>query len=174
MLYIVRHGQTDLNKLKIYGGRIDSSLNESGIEDAKKAYLKLKNIKFDVVISSPYKRALETAKIITNHDIFTDDRIMERDNGELEGKTKDYLPNDFDFNNPNEHRFNVENINDFRNRINDFLNDILKKYSNKNVLIVTHAGVMIYIKAFFEGEPKDNNYLSYKPKNGEILIYDVL
>ena len=172
MLYIVRHGKTILNVKKIYGWRIDSELLEEGREEAKIVKEKLKNIKFDVIISSPLKRAIETAKIISNEKIIIDSRIIERDNGDFEGKPKGVVPSDFDFNNPNEHRFNVENILDFRNRINGFLNDILEKYGDKNVLIITHAGVMIYMKCFFEGEPKNNDYKSYKPNNGEILVYD--
>ena len=172
MLYIVRHGKTELNVKKIYGGRIDIELLDEGRCEARKVREKLKNVKFDVIISSPLKRAIETAKIISNEKIIIDPRIIERDNGDFEGKPKSIVPSDFDFNNPNEHRFNVENIKEFRGRINSFLNDILEKYSNKNVLITTHAGVMIYIKCFFEGEPKDNDYDSYKPDNGEIFIYD--
>ena len=172
MIYIVRHGKTDLNDLGIYGGRIDSHLNEEGIMEAKRIASKLKDIKFDVVISSPLKRAIETARIITKENIIIDDRIIERDNGELEGKYKKDVP-EIDFNDPNEHRYDIENIIDFRNRINSFLTDVIKKYQDKNVLIVTHAGVGIYMRCFFEGEPKDNNYLSYKLNNCEVIKYEV-
>ena len=54
----------------------------------------------------------------------------------------------------------------------NFYNEILKKYPKQNILIVTHAGVGIYTKCFFVGEPKDNNYLSYKLKNGEVWVFE--
>lgn len=172
MIYIVRHGETDLNVKGIYGGRIDSELNEVGLEQAKKVAEKLKGIKFDYVFSSPLKRACTTAKIICDNDIITDERIIERDNGELEGKAKTEVPNDINFNDPNETRFNIENINDFRARIDDFFKDITKNYHKKNILVVTHAGVGIYARCFFEGEPKSGNYYDYKLKNCEVLEYN--
>ena len=54
----------------------------------------------------------------------------------------------------------------------DFLNEIDTKYKGKNVLIVTHAGVCIYIKCHYEGEPKNNDYYSYKIGNCDVLTYE--
>lgn len=172
MIYIVRHGQTDLNVEGRYGGRIDAELNQVGIEQAEKIHEKLKNIKFDKVFSSPLKRAYITAKIICDNDIIIDKRIIERNNGDLEGKLKTEINIKIDFNDPNEKRFNIENIIDFRMRINEFFEEILQKYRGKNVLIVTHAGVGIYARCFFEGEPQDGNYTNYKINNCEVLQYE--
>ena len=69
-IYFIRHGQTDENSLGIrQGAEIDSELNELGREQAKKSgkYLKKYRIKdknFDCILSSPLKRAIETAEII--------------------------------------------------------------------------------------------------------------
>ena len=171
MIYIVRHGQTEYNVVGRYGGRIDVPLNENGINQAYELRDVLKNIKFDFVFSSPLKRALETAKIICNNDIIKDDRLIERNNGDLEGKLKTEIDEFPDFNNPNETRYNIENIVDFRNRIYDFFNEIKNQYRGKNVLVVTHAGVGIYARCFFEGEPQDNNYMNYKMANCAVLKY---
>lgn len=46
------------------------------------------------------------------------------------------------------------------------------KYVGKDVLVVTHAGVSIYVRCYFEGEPKDGIYNNYKLKNCEVLQYD--
>lgn len=86
MIYIVRHGQTDWNVEGKYQGRIDIELNVNGINQAKQISEKLKDIKFDKIFSSPLKRALQTAIIISGGDIIIDDRLIERSNGELEGK----------------------------------------------------------------------------------------
>ena len=171
MIYIVRHGQTKYNVEGRYGGRIDVPLNEKGIKQAYELHEILKNIKFDIVFSSPLKRALKTAEIICNNDILKDDRIIERDNGDLEGKLKSEILKFPDFNDPNEKRYNIENIIDFRNRIYDFFSDIKNNYKGKNILIVTHAGVGIYARCFFEGEPRDGNYMNYKMCNCEVLKY---
>lgn len=172
MIYIVRHGQTEYNVIGRYGGRIDVPLNEKGIEQAHELHDILKDIKFDLVFSSPLQRALKTAEIICDNEIIKDDRIIERDNGELEGKLKSEILELPDFNNPNEKKYNIENIVDFRNRIYNFFKDINENYKGKNILVVTHAGVGIYARCFFEGEPKDNNYMNYKIGNCEVLKYN--
>ena len=120
MIYIVRHGQTDWNLNGRYGGRIDVPLNEHGIDQAKQIREELININFDVVFSSPLIRAYTTAQIISDNNIIKDDRIIERSNGDLEGKLKSEINVKIDFNDPNENRYNIENIIDFRNRINNF------------------------------------------------------
>ena len=171
-IYIVRHGQTDYNVNGRYGGRLNVPLNENGIEEAYKVKEKLKGIKFDKIYSSPLKRAYLTAKIIRDENIIKDDRIIERSNGKLEGKLKSEIHDVIDFNDPNEKRYDIESIVDFRNRIKSFLDDVTNT-DDGNILIVTHAGVGIYMRCYFEGEPQDNNYLLYKIKNCEVIEYSV-
>lgn len=153
-------------------GRQDIELNDKGIEQAINIKEKLSNIKFDMVFSSPLKRAYKTAEIITDCNIIVDDRIIERSNGKLEGKLKSEINVDIDFNNPNECSFGIENIKDFRGRINSFFKEIYEKYKGKNILVVTHAGVGIYARCFFEGEPSDGDYGKLKMKNCEVLEYN--
>ena len=171
MIYIVRHGQTDYNLEGRYAGRIDVELNEKGIEQANIIKEELKNIHFDIVFSSPLKRALTTASIITDNEIIVDNRIIERSNGKLEGKLKTEINDDIDFNDPNLTKYNIEDINDFRNRIYNFFDEITK-YKDKNILVVTHAGVGIYARCYFEGEPDNNDYSKYKIKNCEVIKYN--
>ena len=172
MIYIVRHGQTDWNVEGRYQGRKDIELNEVGINQAKQLKEKLSNIKFDIVFSSPLKRAYKTAQIITDHPIIVDDRLIERSNGDLEGKLKNETINAVDFTDENDNRMGIETLSNFRSRISDFFNFLDKNYRGRNVLVVTHAGVSIYARCYFEGEPKDGNYNKYKLKNCEVLIYD--
>ena len=108
MIYVVRHGQTDWNLEGRFQGRIDIPLNEKGKSQAKKTKEKLEGIKFDKVFSSPLKRALETAKIITDEPIDIDDRIIERCNGQLEGKLKTECENMVDFTDENEVKIHYE------------------------------------------------------------------
>ena len=98
MIYFVRHGQTEWNKIGRMQGRIDIELNSEGKEQANIVKEKLKGVKFDKVFSSPLKRAKETAQIICNQEIIFDDRLKERFNGELEGKTKNEIEHFPDFN----------------------------------------------------------------------------
>ena len=95
----------------------------------------------------------QTAEVInTGRDIpiIYDERIIERDFGEFEGKeTKD-----FDFHGywnyyKNDQYQSAENIQSFFERIYAFLDDIIKKYPGKNVLLVAHGGVSIPVNCFF-------------------------
>ena len=173
MIYIVRHGQTDWNIKELYQGASNIELNEFGRSQALELKKLLSGIKFDEVISSPLIRAYETATIITgNKNIKIDSRLIERIGGNLEGKPLKEAFDMVDFNDPDEHRYNVENVVDFKKRIASFVDEIKKNNQGKNLLIVTHAGVCVYIRCCFEGEPEDKDYLKYKIGNCEIIKYE--
>lgn len=60
-IYIIRHGQTDLNSKGIVQGRgVDSPLNEVGIEQAQSFYNAYKHFKFDYIYVSQLKRTYQT------------------------------------------------------------------------------------------------------------------
>ncbi len=153
MIYITRHGQTNWNVQKKVMGRCDEPLNNTGINQAIETKNNLSNIDIDLIICSPLLRAKQTANVINenrNIPIVYDDRIIERDFGEFEGMQT----SDFDFNGywdyyKNEQYQQAENIQMFFERIYNFLNDIVKKYNGKNVLIVAHGGVSIPVACFF-------------------------
>ena len=156
-ILLTRHGQTEWNLLKKLQSKTNIELNETGVEQAKKIKEKLKNTNIDIIICSPLKRAIQTAEIINeerNLPIILDNRISERDFGEFEGK----FDTEFDLDSFWNYKQNVmynraENISDFFNRIYSFLNDIQEKYKEKRILIVSHLGVSIPIRCYFEGMP---------------------
>ena len=172
MIYFVRHGQTEWNKLGKMQGHKDIELNDEGKLQAQIVKQKLMGVKFDKVFSSPLKRAKETAQIICDQEITVDNRLMERFNGELEGKSKTEIKDFPDFNDPNETRFGVEPLNNFKERINSFLSELESTYKGKNILVVTHAGVCLYVRCYFEGEPADKIYENYRLNNCEFLSYE--
>lgn len=155
MIYITRHGQTDWNVLKKVMGRCDEPLNNTGINQAFETKNNLLDTDIDLIICSPLLRAKQTAEIINkdrNVPIIYDNRIIERDFGEFEGMQT----NTFDFNGfwdyyKNEQYKTAENIQVFFERIYDFLKDIVKKYRDKNVLLVSHGGVSVPVACFFSG-----------------------
>ena len=89
-IYYVRHGQTDLNLAKkMQGGGTEKELNETGVSQAYNTKKELENVKYDLVICSPMKRAKQTAEIINEGrdiPIITDERIRERKLGDYEGR----------------------------------------------------------------------------------------
>ena len=62
-LYIIRHGETDLNKQGIVQGRgINSDLNDTGRMQAAAFYNAYKDVHFDKIYTSKLKRTHQTVK----------------------------------------------------------------------------------------------------------------
>lgn len=86
-LYIVRHGETDWNKMGKYQGITDVPLNENGLNQAKACGEALKDITFDRILSSDLSRALDTAETIRGDrttPITVDKRLRELNFGDWE------------------------------------------------------------------------------------------
>lgn len=87
-IYMIRHGETDWNKMRRLQGQVDIPLNEFGRHLAVETAPALKDISFDIVFTSPLKRAKETAELVIGErdiPIIEDKRIMEMGFGEFEG-----------------------------------------------------------------------------------------
>lgn len=168
MIYLVRHGQTDWNLQHRVQGRADIELNQTGISQAEELARKLSNVKFDVCFCSPLKRALKTAQTIHKGKIIIDNRVIERGNGELEGRT-DWKELGVNFNDPNEKRFKIETLPELQKRLISFWNEIMEKYPDQNVLVVTHAGFAMWSQVYFHGMPENNDMSKYRLSNCEFL-----
>ena len=97
ILVLVRHGESEWNKLNLFTGWKDPGLTEKGVAEAKAAGARLKaeGLKFDVAFTSVLSRAQKTLGLIldaigqiglTTHK---DQALNERDYGELSGLNKD-------------------------------------------------------------------------------------
>jgi len=92
IIAMVRHGQTDFNANGIVQGRINIPLNAKGKKQSSTLadIFLSKDEQFDIIISSPLSRALETAHIIAkkmNYQkyIRVDHQFVERDFFHLDG-----------------------------------------------------------------------------------------
>ena len=63
-LYFIRHGETDWNQVKRLQGKSDIPLNEFGEHLAIETGEALKDVRFDLVYTSPLKRARKTAELV--------------------------------------------------------------------------------------------------------------
>lgn len=62
-IYVLRHGETDLNRKGMVQGRgVDSSLNETGMSQALKVYEALRSKDLHAIYASSLKRSQETVK----------------------------------------------------------------------------------------------------------------
>lgn len=181
-LYVIRHGQTDWNVAGKCQGMTDIELNSTGIKQAQNAKEQLKKIKINLIICSPLKRARKTAEIIneiTNCQIISDERIIERNCGNIEGTTEEEWDSIIGDNvdiinnyNLNWNGQNIEPIQEVCNRVWNLLDEIQEKYKDKNVLLVTHGGTCRAINAYFNGIGKDGQVQSAKIKNCEVREYE--
>lgn len=182
MIYFVRHGATDWNEHKNalgqkdprFQGRVDIGLNQKGIEQGKQIAEMLKNIEFERVICSPLLRTRQTCELIYQGrtPVEFDDRVIERDFGEFEGKTR----GEFDFADfcnryPVGKYINAESILDVEKRVFNLL-DELKKRPDDNVLVVSHGGVGCILASYFKGIPTNGDYLSFLMPHGKPMIFD--
>lgn len=153
-LTIIRHGQTDWNKLGKLQGSSDIPLNEEGRNQAKDAKAKIDLINFDKCFSSDLARAFETARIVTNdkYNIVKTQILRELFLGDWETKTVDELRKENQnidaylidpWNNP---PTNGETIQQLFERASIFINQIkdFQKESSKhlNILVVSHSGTI--------------------------------
>ncbi|HHD92124.1 MAG TPA: histidine phosphatase family protein [Candidatus Portnoybacteria bacterium] len=182
-IYIIRHGKTDFNEQSRYLGSIDIPLNSTGKEQAIKVrnyFNDLRDRDIDIIISSPLKRAIETAKIIKpdNLKIVPDPAFMERNIGVYEGLTKDEAkekyPRLFTKNITrifNEAPTGGETILEVQDRVFAGLNKIKEIYQEKNILIITHAFVAKVINKYFNPQISEQDFFNFVLQNAEIKKY---
>ena len=172
-LYLVRHGEASSNLESLYN-RFEDDLTDKGISQAYELAELIKDIDYDVLISSPLKRCLKTANIINvkNKDIIINNALMERDAGNLKGTPLANTNREEYWNyNTTLIQGEYEDIKVFFKRVNEFL-DELKTKDYKSVLIVAHSGVSKAIYAYFNGIG-DGFFLNKGLSNCEIKEYDL-
>lgn len=166
-IYLIRHGETDYNKNRRIQGQCDIELNDYGRELARITAQGLKDVPFDIVYTSPLKRAKETAEIIIGDRkvIWIEDaRIQEISFGEYEGRccSKE------NFNVPDKTFLNFfadtanystppggESFEDIIKRTGEFLTELTgrKEYEEKTILVSTHGCALKAILANINHPP---------------------
>lgn len=88
-IFLIRHGETDWNRIHRFQGRMDIPLNEEGKKQALALAFALKDEPLTVIYSSPLRRALETARFVKvfhpSAMLFEEEGFVEMDLGEFDG-----------------------------------------------------------------------------------------
>lgn len=150
-LFLIRHGESENNKGRLYSGQCNPKLTELGKRQAESIRPILEKVDFDAVYSSDLVRARETCSIaLPNAEPIITEKIREFSIGSLESQPY-YIPkgdNDglyiellknrkaFDYS-----PYGGENIDDVIARFNKFLKEIETK-SYENVAAFCHAGLI--------------------------------
>ena len=88
-ILLIRHGETEWNRIHRFQGRSDLPLNQKGREQAHALALALEEETLTAIYSSPLARAMETANLIRklhpSVPLFEENGLLEMDLGEFEG-----------------------------------------------------------------------------------------
>jgi len=174
-IFLMRHAETEANKNFIVQGRMDNPLNEDGEFQAIRAgeYFKANNINFDLVISSPLKRAYKTASLIIkgmvfSHPIMIDKELIERNFGDYDGKE---INDDYYWLLKRGLVPHMETNAVLEDRVFNGLKDICERFPDRKILVVTHSHV---IKAVLTKLVPDFTYQSmlYNCSLNHLEFYD--
>jgi len=155
IIAMVRHGQTDFNANGIVQGRINIPLNSKGKKQSSELadILIKKGEHFDVIISSPLSRALETSYIIAkkmdyHKPIRVNHQFVERDFFHLDGlPVGDAMPlvrqKDYQYE-------GYENDRLLINRVVNATFKLAKTTSENKVLLVSHSHVIKALRVYID------------------------
>lgn len=181
-IYIVRHGETVANRKNELQGYYDTPLTEQGNKQAKTVASELSDGMFDMLFSSPLKRALDTAKILAqeaNTDIRIAEQLKEICYGDWEGKAKDNLRSLDSWDDREADKYHFRHPGSFRetpgesyaaiyDRVVGFFSGLWST-GYERVLVVTHLGVLRNLKKHFEN-CTDVESVAFSPDPHQVYI----
>lgn len=88
VVWLIRHGETEWSRSGQHTGVTDLPMTSAGDEAARSLRGVLAGTSFDLVLSSPRRRARHTAELAGVTDVHVDDDLVEWDYGDYEGRTR--------------------------------------------------------------------------------------
>ncbi|MFH0814759.1 MAG: class I tRNA ligase family protein [Candidatus Falkowbacteria bacterium] len=157
-IIVLRHGESRSNvedKLNSDIKNQENGLTEKGKAQSVSVAEELLAEKIDIIFSSDFKRAQETAKIVAGKlgikKIIFDKRLREVGMGEFEGKSDKELgafrKKDFEAWHHDSPR-GIESFDSLKSRVFSFFDEVAKKYPGKKILAVAHGDVARVVKGF--------------------------
>lgn len=185
-LYMTRHGQTLWNEVGKMQGQLNSELTELGKQQAIWLGERLNDVDIEIIISSSSKRAVDTAELIRGSrdiKIVKKEGLREMHLGSWQGMyfqdIKENYPKAYDdfWHHPHKYEpVDGESFEQLNQRVVNEVESIIKKYEDKNILIVTHGVVLRALityfehkalKEFWQGIHMDSTCLNLLEINGE-------
>jgi len=150
-IYLFRHGQTTFNRDHIFTGFKDTPLTPLGVRQAQKIARLLKAVRLDIAYQSRLSRSKDTlAPVLKSHPeiqkVITDDRIIERDYGDLSGQPHQKIIDKF-----GQKQFDIwhrsyritppsgESFADVEVRVSSFIKYLKKLYHRQDINIAISA-----------------------------------
>lgn len=174
-LIVVRHGETPSNLTGVVTGRSEDTLTTNGKAQMTKIREELKDRKFSAVYASPMKRCVESVQIVApEYDPIYDDRLAERDLGEMKNYTIDELWEQPLWNSLEVARMGsgAETLLSGLNRVRDFLEDLKQKYpEGGDILLVSHSFISRCLWIITENIKDQKQMSAFLHPNDEIREY---
>lgn len=150
-IYLIRHGQTAWNKEEIFRGRSDIGLDETGLRQAELVGRYLKDIQIEGIYSSPLSRAWQTAERIAQFhhlEVKPLHGIIDMSFGNWEGHPHEEIK-EVDSHTYRQwvespHLVRIpggETLDEVRQRAMDSIEEVIKRHSGKNIVLVSHRVV---------------------------------
>jgi len=147
-IFLVRHGETEWNRIRRFQGRTDIPLNGEGRNQARALAMALKDEPLAAIYSSPLIRALETARLVKifhpSTPLFQEEGLIEMDLGEFDGmEARHWFEQYSDFRtawlkNPGSLRMpGGESLEEVQSRAVDTLNRICRIYPPESTLLIS-------------------------------------
>ena len=182
-LYIVRHGETEWNRLGLLQGSLNSSLTTEGILNAENLRPEITELNPDVIYSSDQERAYDTAQILSkdlDKNITQHPGLQEMNFGVFQGHNWDYIENEmkeiyeaYRADDPDYAVPGGESHNQFHERIVETIDEITMANLGKKILIVSHGGSINKMLCHAEDmAPSGNRYFLTKNLGVNILKYN--
>lgn len=149
-LYLVRHGETDMNLNNRFYGWTDADINEKGLQQAELLREAFREIHLDAIYSSDLKRALHTAEIIAEgREVQKEPQLRELYYGDWEDRTWEDMT-EADRIALKQWRVDWENCTmpkgerflDFYRRVTERLDGIIRENKGRHILVVSHNGAL--------------------------------
>lgn len=163
LISTIRHGLTELNRDKRVGGHTDVPLLEVGREQAKEARQAFDRTPYDLLISSPLDRAIQTAMIVAAPqpgNLVIEPLCIERFFGQMEGLTRAEVEQRFpqvvylqighigySLNPPGGESYEA-----LRRRAEQFLEKLLKKFGGHRLVISSHQNFLQQFHGLLRGQ----------------------
>ena len=148
-IYLVRHAEAMGNIERFFQGHTDCEVSPKGKLQLDQLKERFKDINFDVIFSSPLKRAVETAEAVNfyhNHEIQLDNGLKEINGGVFEGVDWTLLPEkypvEYDLWQHKPHEFKIkdgESMQEVYNRITLTVTKLAARNRGKTIVIVSHG-----------------------------------
>lgn len=155
-IYLIRHGETESNLLKRYCGSFEDVLTAKGVNQAKELALRLRDVKFNKIYTSPLERAVKSCQlIIPGEDYVRDERLKEMSFGIFENKSyaelKELYPTELEKWSLDWKGYALpqgESTEEAFLRVSSFMKELESDESLDNVLLVAHGGIIKLIYCY--------------------------